>query len=511
MPDGRKLHLLRIPPTGTISGEREIDTPTALNSFNFFNSDPSAASQPGDAGRFMRVFGPVFHAALFLPTRIIATSEVGNFDYETGQPSADFHLLHISPTAQDELCTESERVFRKTIWLDYSRTGILCLRVAEPPDVPQGRDRYLPGKTRHCRRIEEEGDGYRSYLAICIALLLAQRPVFLIDEPELCLHPPQAYEMGKFLGTHSQKPDTATIVATHSSHLVRGVLDTGNSVQIVRLTRSGGRFHAHHVEPSKLTATTAKAALRTEINLDGVFSDAVVVVEADGDRSVYQAAWEVSERQSPLDILMVPVGGTGGFSGPLEFFRSLRIPIAVVADLDHFLDTKKFSTILSQLSCPPDELAKLLEEGKALEGLILGLKQEITPEEAAAELIALAKKCTDWAEGKDDRIMEELSDIKNRIDKVRRLKKGGLSAFDSEPGLRGRIEALIEKCKQWGLFLVPVGELEWWLPELMNDVSRRRKPLWASMAPARIRANPEKAGDIIGFVSKVAGYLRANR
>lgn len=43
---------------------------------------------------------------------------------------------------------------------------------------------------REYRLIEDEGDGFKSYVAICLTLLLGRRPVVLIDEPEMCLHPP---------------------------------------------------------------------------------------------------------------------------------------------------------------------------------------------------------------------------------------------------------------------------------------------------------------------------------
>ena len=82
------------------------------------------------------------------------------------------------------------------------------------------------------RAIEEEGDGLKSFVTMATALLLQKRPVCLIDEPEMCLHPPQARELGRLIGKYGSTSDTATFVATHSSEILRGALETGRDVQI---------------------------------------------------------------------------------------------------------------------------------------------------------------------------------------------------------------------------------------------------------------------------------------
>src|SRR5205085_6843833 len=123
------------------------------------------------------------------------------------------------------------------------------------------------------------------------ALLLGRRPVCIIDEPEMCLHPPQAYNLGRFIGRFGSSGDTATFVATHSSHVLRGALQTAEHLQIVRLTRRGQEFRAHLVPKNVLAEILKRSTVRAESVLDGIFSQAVAIVDADGDRTVYQAAW----------------------------------------------------------------------------------------------------------------------------------------------------------------------------------------------------------------------------
>ena len=122
------------------------------------------------------------------------------------------------------------------------------------------------------RTIENEGDGLKSYVATCIAILLGRLPVCLIDEPELCLHPPQAYSLGRFIGRYASSIETATFVATHSSHILRGVIQATRQLQIIRLTKRKGSFTAHLVPADVLADALSRPALRAETILDGIFA-----------------------------------------------------------------------------------------------------------------------------------------------------------------------------------------------------------------------------------------------
>src|SRR5713226_3510724 len=90
------------------------------------------------------------------------------------------------------------------------------------------------------------------------------------------------------------------------------------------------------------------------------------------------------------------------------------------------------------------------------------------------------------------------------VDRVRRLKSGGVAAFSDRPELKARIEKAIDDCKCAGLFLVPVGELECWSSEMMSGgPSREKKAEWVNEFVKRTREHPDAASDIIKFVSEI--------
>lgn len=205
----------------------------------WFNLNPDSAHQQAD--RFLEHFGRAFLSSLFLDRRLVVTNTVDNFDYESQGPSNELQMLYLDKDAKEKLAEEAIRVFGKAIWLDNTRANRLCLRVNDDGMMPSAEDRLEPEKMRAYRMIEEEGDGFKSYMGTCVTMLLGQRPICLIDEPELCLHPPQAYALGRFIGKYGASSDHVTFVATHSSHILRGIIEaTRNEGRILTNQMSEG-------------------------------------------------------------------------------------------------------------------------------------------------------------------------------------------------------------------------------------------------------------------------------
>ena len=152
--------------------------------------DPTQEIDSSRRNEFLGYFGKLLVIALFLDRRLTRLGQVGLIDFDNQPPQHDLHALHTNYAAREELNNETSNSFGKGVWTDMSRGTVLCLRVSQG-DRPNADDRHSYVKMLEDRTIETEGDGLKSYVAICVALLLGNRPVCLIDEPEMCLHPPQ--------------------------------------------------------------------------------------------------------------------------------------------------------------------------------------------------------------------------------------------------------------------------------------------------------------------------------
>lgn len=414
-------------------------------------------------------------------------------------------MHYLNDEARSQLFNEILDSFGKAVWPDTSRGNILCLRVSDEGMLPTAEERLSPKKMSGYRTIETEGDGLKSYVATCVALLLGRRPICLIDEPEMCLHPPQAYNLGRFIGRYGSSPDTATFVATHSSQILRGVIQRAPNVQIVRLTRQGRKFLTHLVPAEILADAVAKPTVRAESVLDGIFAQSVVVLEADGDRLVYQTAWETLAEELRLDVHFAAVGGTGGIADTCKLYRTLNIPIAVIADLDMIADPNKLCSVL-EVMADSDVAHSLIRDASSVMTEIRKLPPTIDPEEVKNDLLAITSSPLEWKNEDDIKVRRELNRMAQQLNRMRRLKRGGIYAFPEN--IANTLEQLVSALKEVGIFLVPVGELEEWLADENLKESKANKWAWANAASLCIQSKGASEGNIWDFVRSVGAHLR---
>jgi hypothetical protein len=453
---------------------------------------------------YLGYYGKYLVTGLFLDRRLLTTNETNTYDFLTQAPQNELHALYLNEAARVKLLAEVQTTFRKAIWPDTSRGSVLCLKVSDSPEIPSADDRLNPGKMAKYRGIDSEGDGMKSYAAICSALLLGRRPVCLVDEPEMCLHPPQAYNLGRFIGKFGSSRDTVTFVSTHSSNVLRGALQTAPNLQIIRLRRESNKFVGHLVSADELKNALTKPTVRAESILDGIFSQGVLIVEADTDRTVYQAVWETLHDEFPMDVHFSTVGGTGGIADTLKLYKALTIPVGVLADIDLVLEIETLEKILVQC-VPSDQVSAVLDAAKLVAADLKRLPPTITPSEFKSRLAEVVEARTDWEEDDDAAIREQLSALRNDIDRMRRIKRGGIAAVPSPT--KEKLQALVDNFAKFGLFLVPCGELEQWLIDEGVKSSKSNKAQWANEASSIVRSRGVRDGDVWDYLRSVGRFL----
>lgn len=486
---------------GTGQGAKQVGTQQLAQ----WESLSLNASKRKRKDQYFGWFSRFFVTALFLENRLTSMTAANTIDFETQPPTHDLHALHLHDEAREALTIEIQRAFSKAIWSDISKGNQICLRIAEGGQVPSAEARLSVREMAKYRTLSSEGDGMKSYVATVISILLGRRPVSVIDEPEMCLHPPQAYNLGQFIGKNGTSKHTATFVATHSSQILRGVLQTAEELQIVRLTRNQSGFSGKLVDSAMLAESLKKPNVRAETVLDGIFAQAIAIIEADGDRIVYQTTWEVVGQTRNFDIHFAAAGGTGGISDICDLYKMLGIPVAIIADLDLVTDLQKTKAVLESL-CDDTELVESLRgEGRKIAEQLRKLPPTMTEREVREKLSELASKDFDWSNGDDRGVRRELARISNALNSMRGLKGGGLAYLPKE--ISKPLGELLERFQKIGLFLVPVGELEYWLKDVGIAASKKKKWAWANEAAEFIRSSQPQQGDIWQFMDGVGNYL----
>jgi hypothetical protein len=117
----------------------------------------------------------------------------------------------------------------------------------------------------------------------------------------------------------------------------------------------------------------------------------------------------------------------------------------------------------------------------------------------------LAAMQMDWQASDDAVVGRKFNSLSQDLDRMRRLKSGGISCFPQV--VAKPLSELVESFKEAGVFLAPVGELEGWLASEGIQSSKANKAAWANAAAAKIQSIRAARCDVSGFVREVARYL----
>ncbi|WP_411105289.1 ATP-dependent nuclease [Streptomyces sp. cmx-4-9] len=363
-----------------------------------------------------------------------------------------------------------QQAFAEPVVVDRYGPSI-TLRVGDP-QVAEGAPPPAPEVVSAFRRlptVESQGDGFKSFAQLLLHTMVRPAPVVIIDEPEAFLHPPQARLLGRLLA--SMPGPSQVFVATHSADFLAGVLDAeaDRELALVRLDRSGTPT-ARVLEPGTVRELLRTPLLRYSNIISGLFHDRVVLCESEGDCQFYAAAFDATKDPAkPENTLFLHTNGKPRLTATADRLQQCGIPTAVIADLDFLrnsVDVRNAVTTLrgswedvssdvktlndqanqSRTTLTVAEFRKQMNEaiGRASEGNPL-------PAAAASRIGDLVKASSGW----------------------KHLKKAGLSALNGT-NAHGAATRLINALAKLGVFLVPVGELECWVP----SISASNKLAW---------------------------------
>jgi energy-coupling factor transporter ATP-binding protein EcfA2 len=348
--------------------------------------------------------------------------------------------------------------------------GLYRIRMAEraPMDheEEQGEDDRAMAFLSRAHDIAQLSDGLRAFTGLTAAVMSADYRIMLVDEPEAFLHPPLARKLGKRLTQLASQRGANVLASTHSPEFLMGCVQSGHRVNVVRLTWRGGVATARLLGAGKLDEMMKDPLLRSTGVLGALFHEGAIVCEADADRVFYS---EINER-----LLAARAGGADGclflnaqnkqtIRRIVRPLREMGIPAVAVADLDILKGREDFRDLLKATFVP-----QVFWE----------------PWEEIRARIFQKMRGEDW-------------------------KAGGIYRTPRE--VRGMAELLLSNCAEYGLFIVPPGELECWLPEL--EVGGHG-PEWLTAVFQKMGTDPGEAtyqrpveGGVWRFMQQVARWI----
>jgi predicted ATPase len=341
------------------------------------------------------------------------------------------------------------------------------LSAIEPDQNEQSWNEAARQYHANALHIAEASDGVKAFVGILCAVLSGDYRAILIDEPEAFLHPPLARKLGYQLTSNLNAGGTL-MASTHSADFLMGCLQASPNVRVVRLEFSNGRSKGKIVDSTVLTKLFKAPLFRSANVISALFHDGVVVTESDNDRAFYAEIYNrLAEQETGFpSLLFVNAQNKQTIRDIIGPLRAFGVPAAAVVDVDILKDGGgTWTGWLDAAQVPAVSHVSLGQQRASLHKLFVDQKFDME----RGGILQLAKK--------EQAAANELFDY----------------------------------LAQYGILVVPHGEVEAWLTEL-GIVSK--KASWTVEMLERLGSDPHDAryvrpqpGDVWDFMRRIIKWV----
>src|SRR5690554_4770647 len=346
-----------------------------------------------------------------------------------GPAHTSFQLLFRDDKKRKEVRRIIHDAFGQYLVIDPTNLGQLNLRLSKEPPENDAEERGIHAEAvefhSKAMLIDYASDGVKAFTGMVTEMVAGDPSVLLMDEPEAFLHPSLSFKLGKEVSGIMSASDKRLFVATHSPNFVMGCIQSGAPVNIVRLTYRNNVPTARVLPNEDILKLMRNPLLRSTGVLSGLFYEFVIVTESDADRAFYQ---EINDRllkdsagRGIPNCLFLHAQNKQTVKTIIKPLRELGIPVAGIVDID------------------------VLKEGGSVWSSFLdsGSIPKLERESLASLRQALKRKFDE--SGKNMK------------------RDGGIQILNEED--QEALQNFFNKLSDYGLFVVPNGELESWLEE----------------------------------------------
>lgn len=406
----------------------------------------------------------LFIKRLSTERRLTSSNALQRNDHPERNP---IYKLNQNELLAQKLSDYFRQAFGYNLIVNRSDMRTIPLHTGKAPDKTAftiaNQDEYYNQVTK-LPKLQEQGDGMRSFASILLDTFTSEYSITLIDEPEAFLHPPQARLLGKMLANNN--PDNRQLlISTHSEEFLKGLLDANSeNVTVIRINRDNNINGMSLLQNDKIKKLWGNPILRYSNILSGLFHEKVVVCESDYDCLFYQAIIDsIYEHKNEIapDILFTHCGGKTRIKDVVSALKAVNVPVAAICDFDLLNASQNFKPITASFGIDW--------------GVVLSTDMKIIY----------------------DSMNAKSSSANNAWDQIKKVGKAGFTG--NEPAAYEKVEAA---CKSAGLFVVPVGEME-----CFDKTVNREKKDWVYYVLENYDlATEEKLEEARKFVQVIVDY-----
>lgn len=328
-------------------------------------------------------------------------------------------------------------------------------------------DKSVSADTREARcllesleNLNDQGDGIRSAVAILASLITTTHSLYLIDEPETFLHPPQARNLGRNIVELSQNKQC--FISTHNIDLLRGMLEKDYArIKIIKINRTDNVNEFHVLDNDSIKVVSDDKNLKYSNILNGLFYNTVVLCENESDCKFYSALLEKIDGDCYQNTLFCAVGGKDQFKIIIPLLNKLKINFLVIADLDLINNRDKLKDLINsiednkynQISSIHNDFLNLFESGTDNQ-----VKKQSAIKEEILSFITDAPYMSAETAGKIRQAIKNISHLKL-------LKNCGKSCLPAGECVQ-KYNQIINFLNESNIFVVECGEIERFITEI---------------------------------------------
>jgi len=398
-----------------------------------------------------------FHVAhLDAKTKLDIATQRGVTKSDTAPPNLLQVLMMDKTGAKKELEDIFKKIFNYEIKLavepaDISFRIVEKFESEEPNDLAEKMNYFLDYET-----LNDQGDGFQSFVGVALSLLLCRQRIILLDEPEAFLHPAQARSLGRWISEYLKDLDAQIIISTHNANFLAGILSGNEPVDVFRLNRKGKTTSFSKITSDAISDLTKSPILSSQAVHEAIFSEGVVVCEADTDRIFYQ---KVFQKEHSIDnILFIHSHGKHLIKDIVDLLKKVTVSVSAIIDIDILNSKDDFKNLLSAFS--ENISANYLEEQKKIMIFIDKSSEKEILEKCHDEVEELLKQLKN-EEHTLSGLRSALNRIESGVKKWKLIKEEGIESMDNS--IKEDTKKLLKDLKGHGIFIIPVGELESWI------------------------------------------------
>lgn len=315
-------------------------------------------------------------------------------------------------------------------------------------------------KLKQFEDLHNQGDGIRNAVAVLASLIVNEHSLFLIDEPETFLHPPQARVLGKNIVRLSEGKQL--FISTHNIDFIRGVLEEDSSrVKIIKIDRYDNNNTFNSIDNDSIKKISNDRNLKYTNILNGLFYNQVVLCENESDCKFYSAVLEHEFLAIYQNTLFCAVGGKEQFKKIVPLLKELNIEYKIIADIDLISNTDSLKQLLNSIE---SQCYKRIEKQhkQFLENFEREMNSQVKTQERIKTEINEAFDADIYISPK---VAERIKTILRDISSLKLLKSGGKNIIP-----QGDCMALFNEIKEflidYNIFILECGEIERFVPDI---------------------------------------------